>query len=200
MRNPFHTSVVEIDRESIAFLKKSIPIYLFDEDFTQLDFPKLKLPLAVVGNFLYNISSQILFKILDEKEHVPEMVGMFQKEVAERVCSKPGTKAYGIISIFIQAYYDVEYLFTVDEHVFNPPPKVKSGVIKMIRNNVEQLPCDEKQFKQVVKTAFNQGEKRFGNSLKPLLKDVEIDPEILAKRSEQLEVKQFIALTQKIFD
>jgi 16S rRNA (adenine1518-N6/adenine1519-N6)-dimethyltransferase len=155
---------------------------------------------CVIGNYPYNISSQIFFKVLDHKDRIPVCSGMIQKEVAERIASKPGKKAYGILSVLLQAYYDIEYLFTVDEHVFNPPPKVKSAVIRMTRNNRQGLGCDEALFKNVVKTAFNQRRKQMRNSLmglvgkeNPLLNDP-----IFTKRPEQLSVEEFISLTKLI--
>ena len=164
------------------------------------NFLKIKLeelfeePFAIIGNFPYNISSQILFKAIDYRHQVPEVVGMFQKEVAERVAEKPGSKTYGILSVLLQAWYDIEYLFTVNENVFSPPPKVKSAVIRLKRNNVTQLDCDEKLFKQVVKMAFNQRRKTIRNSIKPLLPEG-FQHELLQQRPEQLSVDQFVALS-----
>lgn len=197
----FTTTVVEIDTESVVYLNQHYPdLEILEENFLKMDFAQFKGDkLAVIGNFPYNISSQILFKVLEEKDRVSEVVGMFQKEVAERVAEKPGTKRYGILSVLLQAFYDIEYLFTVDEHVFDPPPKVKSGVIRLIRNEVKKLPCDEKQFKQVIKMAFNQRRKTLRNSLKPLLGDVDTTDAIFAERPEQLGVEQFIDLTNRIF-
>ena len=146
-------------------------------------------------NFPYNISSQILFKILEAKELVVELVGMFQKEVALRVSQQPGNKQYGILSVLIQAYFDVEYLFTVDEHVFDPPPKVKSGVIRIKRNTTNKLSCDEKLFKRIVKTAFNQRRKMIRNSLKIFLNDKKTNHPLFTMRPEQLAVQDFIELT-----
>ena len=162
-------SVAEIDDESIEYLSKEFPeLIIHSEDFLQMNLQAIAKDdkLAVIGNFPYNISSQIMFKVYDERAIIPEVVGMFQKEVAERIAEKPGSKKYGILSVLIQAYYDVEYLFTVDEHVFDPPPKVKSGVIRLKRNNIEALDCDEKFFKVVVKTAFGMRRKTLRNSLK----------------------------------
>jgi len=195
------TTVVEVDTESVVYLKNHYPgLEILEENFLKLDFGKFpEGNLAVAGNFPYNISSQILFKVLEEKDRVTEVVGMFQKEVAERVAEKPGSKRYGILSVLLQAYYEIEYLFTVDEHVFDPPPKVKSGVIRLIRNEVSKLPCDEKQFKQVVKLAFNQRRKTLRNSLKSLLKDVDSTAPIFAERPEQLSVEQFVELTNLLF-
>ena len=197
-------TVVEIDRESVAYLRAHFPALdgrILEEDF-------LKLPLdrifpdrfCVIGNYPYNISSQIFFKVLDYKDRIPCCSGMIQKEVAERMASRPGNKDYGILSVLMQAWYDIEYLFTVSEQVFDPPPKVKSAVIRMTRNRVTDLGCSERLFKQVVKTSFNQRRKTLRNSLKPLLgKDCPLlENELFDKRPEQLSVEQFIALTRDI--
>ena len=195
--------VVEIDRESVAYLQSHFPPQL-SENIIAGDFLKMDLqecfngqPFVLIGNYPYNISSQIFFKMLDNKELIPCCAGMIQKEVAERIASPAGKKAYGILSVLLQAYYDIEYLFTVSEHVFDPPPKVKSAVIRMTRNQRESLPCDEKLFKTVIKTAFNQRRKTLRNSLKPLLgKEAAVYSEpIFDKRPEQLSVDQFIELT-----
>jgi len=151
---------------------------------------------AVIGNFPYNISSQILFKVIECKDLIPEVVGMFQKEVAERIAEKPGTKKYGIISVLLQAYYDIEYLFTVHEHVFDPPPKVKSGVIRLTRNNVTKLDCDEKLFKVLVKQAFNQRRKTLRNSLRSMMNPEQLRDDIFNARPEVLSIEQFVALTK----
>ena len=204
LKNPnLQTTAIEIDRESVAYLKEWYPeLHLIEGDFLKLDlsiiYPDGEF--CVIGNYPYNISSQIFFKVLDHKDRIPICSGMIQKEVAERIASKPGKKAYGILSVLLQAYYDIEYLFTVDEHVFNPPPKVKSAVIRMTRNNRQGLGCDEALFKNVVKTAFNQRRKQMRNSLMALVgKDNPIlnDP-IFTKRPEQLSVEEFISLTQLI--
>lgn len=173
---------------------------IYSEDFLKIDLYKIfPPPYSIIGNFPYNISSQILFKVFENKDLIPELVGMFQKEVAERVCSKSGTKVYGILSVLLSAYFDLEYLFTVDETVFTPPPKVKSAVIRMKRNGVKKLDCDEKLFILVVKTAFNQRRKMLRQSLKAIGKNMEdIDPEILTKRAEQLNVEQFIYITNSL--
>jgi 16S rRNA (adenine1518-N6/adenine1519-N6)-dimethyltransferase len=201
VQKPYIFSVVEIDRESIAYLQQHYPnLKIHSEDFLRMDFRPITngSKMAIIGNFPYNISTQILFKVYDERHLVTECVGMFQKEVAERVASKPGSKVYGILSVLIQAFYDVEYLFTVHEHVFDPPPKVKSGVIRLKRNSVEQLPCDEKLFKVVVKTAFGQRRKTLRNSLKPLLNERNVDAsgDIFNLRPEQLSVAQFVEITK----
>ncbi|MBP1630027.1 MAG: rRNA ((1518)-N(6)/adenine(1519)-N(6)) -dimethyltransferase [Bacteroidetes bacterium] len=195
--------VVEIDQESVDYLNQFYPELkgnIFREDFLRMDLDKVfDSPFAIAGNFPYNISSQILFKVFENKDKVPELVGMFQKEVAQRVASKPGSKVYGILSVLLSAYFDIEYLFTVDEHVFNPPPKVKSGVITLRRNDVKHLDCDEAFFVRLVKTAFNQRRKMLRSALKPLGKSFEdIDPELMTKRAEQLSVEEFIYLTQKL--
>lgn len=204
LKNPnLQTTAIEIDRESVAYLKEWYPeLHLIEGDFLKLDL-NIIYPdgdFCVIGNYPYNISSQIFFKVLDHKDRIPVCSGMIQKEVAERIASKPGKKAYGILSVLLQAYYDIEYLFTVDEHVFNPPPKVKSAVVRLTRNNRQQLDCDEVLFKTVVKTAFNQRRKQMRNSLmgivgkeNPLLSDP-----IFTKRPEQLSVEEFISLTKLI--
>ena len=160
----------------------------------------VELDFVLTGNYPYNISSQIFFKMLDNKELIPCCTGMIQKEVAERIAAGPGSKTYGILSILIQAWYRVEYLFTVHEHVFNPPPKVKSAVIRMTRNETKELGCDEKLFKQVVKTTFNQRRKTLRNSIKPILgKDCPLTEDVLFnKRPEQLSVQEFISLTNRV--
>ena len=190
----------ELDIESITYLKNTFPtLIVYNEDVLKTDWTKIfKGNYSVTGNFPYNISSQILFKIYENRTIIDEMVGMFQKEVAERVCSGPGTKKYGILSVLIQAYYDVEYLFTVNEEVFNPPPKVKSGVIKITRNNIIKLDCDEKLFFRVVKAIFNQRRKMARNSLKSLLGDKKIDHILLTKRPEELSIENFTEITKMI--
>ncbi len=192
--------VMEIDRDSIEYLKNNFP--QLENKISEADFLKVDLkeimgdePFGVVGNFPYNISSQILFKCIEHRNQIPEIMGMFQKEVALRIAEKPGSKQYGILSVLLQTYYDIEYCFTVDEHVFNPPPKVKSGVIRCTRNDRTTLPCDEKLFKQVVKMGFNQRRKTLRNSIKQLLQGVVIDHPYLALRPEVLSVEQFIELT-----
>lgn len=196
-------SVIEIDRDSIAYLHDHFPALkgkIHEADFLKCDLQKCMgtEPFAVVGNFPYNISSQILFKCLEYRNQIPEIMGMFQKEVALRVAEKPGSKTYGIISVLIQAFYDIEYCFTVDEHVFNPPPKVKSGVIRCTRNAREVFPCNEKLFIQVVKAGFNQRRKTLRNSLKSIVAGREFEHEFLTLRPEVLSVEQFIELTQAI--
>lgn len=195
--------VLDVDSESIDYLKVHYPQLgerIVFGDFLKLDPAKIvgNKPFAVLGNFPYNISSQILFKCIEYKDTIPEIMGMFQKEVAERVAEKPGSKTYGILSVLLQAYYDIEYCFTVDEHVFDPPPKVKSGVIRCTRNNREKLPCDEKLFKQVVKMAFNQRRKTIRNSIKALLPEQYEENPMLQLRPERLGVEEFIELTSWI--
>ena len=192
---------IEIDDESIEYLRENLPAImpnLYAADFLKADLRKIfpEGDFAVIGNFPYNISSQIFFKILDYRESVPQVVGMLQKEVAERLAGGPGSKSYGILSVLLQAWYDIEYLFTVGEHEFSPPPKVKSAVIRLRRNSRTELGCDEAKFKTVVKTAFNQRRKTLRNSLKPLGTDV---PEQFAGlRPEQLSVEDFITLCKSL--
>jgi 16S rRNA (adenine1518-N6/adenine1519-N6)-dimethyltransferase len=191
---------VDIDSESVEFLKEKYPdkkdkIVL--KDFLKNDFQvNLGEKYNVIGNFPYNISSQIMFHILDQKDQVDIVVGMFQREVALRIAEKPGSKVYGILSVLLQAFYDIEYLFTVNENVFNPPPKVKSAVIRLTRNQVKKLDCDELLFKKVIKTAFNQRRKTIRNSIRSLFNDNENRHPLLDKRPEQLSVAQFVELTQ----
>jgi 16S rRNA (adenine1518-N6/adenine1519-N6)-dimethyltransferase len=202
-RGDLDLHVMEIDTESIEYLKNHFPSLenkIYPADFLRADLKKHMgtEPFAVVGNFPYNISTQILFKCLDYRDQIPEIMGMFQKEVAERVAEKPGSKTYGIMSVLLQAFYDIEYCFTVDEHVFNPPPKVKSGVIRCTRNQREVFPCDEKLFIQVVKMSFNQRRKTIRNSIKQLISGKEFDHPFLTLRPEVLSVEQFIELTQAV--
>lgn len=197
--------VVEVDYESVAYLREAYPQLednIIEDDFLKMNLQRLfdGQPFVLTGNYPYNISSQIFFKMLDNKELIPCCTGMIQKEVAERIAAGPGSKTYGILSVLIQAWYRVEYLFTVSEHVFNPPPKVKSAVIRMTRNDTQQLGCDEKLFKQVVKTTFNQRRKTLRNSIKPILgKECPLteDP-LFNKRPEQLSVQEFIELTNQV--
>ena len=194
------TEVVEIDRESVFYLRLNYPdLEIHEGDFLQLDL-KEQYPysFSLIGNFPYNISSQILFKAFENRDQIPEVVGMFQKEVAERIACKKGKKR-GILSVFLQAFYDIEYCFTVDEHVFNPPPKVKSGVIKLVRNSRKELTVDEKKFKRVVKAGYNQRRKTLKNAMKlfELINENEI-ADLLALRAEQLSVDDFIKLTNHV--
>ena len=200
-RTDLQTHVIELDEESVIYLKKyytALAERIYAMDFLKIDLAKVMGTgsFIIAGNFPYNISSQILFKVLDYKNQIPYVVGMFQKEVAERIAEKPGTKKYGIISVLIQAYYDIDYLFTVNEDVFDPPPKVKSGVIQLTRNKVMHLDCDEKLFKLVVKTAFNQRRKTIRNSVKSLTHEsVDLNLAVFSERPEQLSVEDFIKLT-----
>ena len=240
MQKPRPLSVVEIDRESVEYLKGTlfrgnegteargrensteiqdikvisrtpVPPYprtpeLIEGDFLRMDLHQLfdGKPFVLTGNYPYDISSQIFFKVIDNKDLIPCCTGMIQREVAQRMEAKPGTKAYGILSVLIQAWYDVEYLFTVDEHVFDPPPKVKSAVIRMTRNKVQDLGCDEKLFRRVVKTVFNQRRKMLRVSLRQLFtKDTMPDSsffsqDIMTMRPEQLTIPQFVELTNKV--
>ena len=194
-------SVVELDRESVAYLNENFPALagrILAEDFLKLDLETLfEGPFCVIGNYPYNISSQIFFKVLDHKEKVPCCSGMIQKEVAERMIASPGSKAYGILSVLLQAWYDIEYLFTVSEQAFIPPPKVKSAVVRLTRNKRKQLNCNEKLFKSVVKTSFNQRRKMLRNSIRSLLPEESPLPDdpMLTKRPEQLSIEQFEQLT-----
>ena len=200
--------VVEIDSESVAYLYEKFPELrenVVAEDFLRMDLTKLfnGRQFVLTGNYPYDISSQIFFKMLDNKDLIPCCTGMIQREVAQRMASAPGTKAYGILSVLIQAWYDVEYLFTVDENVFNPPPKVKSAVIRMTRNGVSELGCDWNLFRRVVKTAFNQRRKMLRGSLKPLFQtgmpgEGFFGLDIMTKRPEQLTIAQFVELTNLV--
>lgn len=204
LQKPVDTYVIEIDRESVAFLQENYAALdgrILSEDFLRYDLSKTfgERQLAIIGNFPYNISSQIVFRMLEYRHRIPEFSGMFQKEVAERICEKKGSKTYGILSVLVQAFYDAEYLFTVGEHVFNPPPKVKSGVLRLRRKDDFELPCSEKLFFSVVKTAFQQRRKTLRNSLKSLnLSDNLREDSIFDKRPEQLSVDDFIGLTLKV--
>ncbi|OYD47167.1 16S rRNA (adenine(1518)-N(6)/adenine(1519)-N(6))-dimethyltransferase [Sphingobacterium cellulitidis] len=199
----YETFLIDVDDESIEYLADKYPELgnrLIHGDFLTLDFNKyFGEKMAVIGNFPYNISSQILFKVLEERNRVIEMVGMFQKEVAERCVAKPGSKEYGILSVFLQAYYDVSYLFTVKAGAFNPPPKVLSGVMRMVRNNRETLDCDEKLFWRVVKAGFNQRRKTLRNALSAVVpKDRMSDNPLYELRAERLTVQDFEILTNEI--
>ncbi len=219
IKKPRQIKVVEIDFESVEYLRKNFP--QLEDNIIEDDFLKMHLdhtfdgkPFVLTGNYPYNISSQIFFKMLDNKDLIPCCTGMIQKEVAERITAKPGSKTYGILSVLIQAWYSVEYLFTVHEHVFNPPPKVKSAVIRMTRNDVTSLGCDEVLFKRIVKTTFNQRRKTLRNNIRPLLTDLNnqreqagepvvdytemLTDEVFNKRPEQLSVRDFIELTNRV--
>ncbi|MFN3404090.1 MAG: 16S rRNA (adenine(1518)-N(6)/adenine(1519)-N(6))-dimethyltransferase RsmA [Cytophagaceae bacterium] len=200
---PYDVSVIEIDKESVEYLNKHYPKLnnkIFSADFLKFDLSKEEFNnIGLIGNFPYNISSQIFFKVLENKDRIPEVVGMIQKEVAERIASKEGNKTYGILSVLLQAFYDIEYLFTVHEHVFKPAPKVKSAVIRLKRNNRERLPCNEKFFFTLVKQGFNNRRKTLRNALKPLNLPAEIqNHHFLDKRAEQLSVEDFIAFAKEI--
>lgn len=201
-REDLNLSAVELDKESVVYLEQHYPTFkdkIIQGDFLQLNlktiFPQ---PFYLVGNFPYNISTQILFAVLENKEHIPAMVGMFQKEVAQRIASGPGNKDYGILSVLLQPWYEIEYLFSVDENKFNPPPKVKSGVLRMIRNDRQELGIEESYFKMIVKTGFNQRRKTLRNALRPLLpEDISSIP-FLNLRAEALSWEQFVILAQAI--
>ncbi len=195
-------TAIELDQESVSYLHAHYPeLEVIEGDFLKLDlkniFPE---KFYIIGNFPYNISSQIFFKLLDNKDQIPCLVGMIQKEVAERIASPAGKKAYGILSVLLQAFYSIDYLFTVQEHVFDPPPKVKSAVIRLTRNEVSKLDCDEQLFKTVVKTAFNQRRKTLRNSLKPLVNkdNIMYQDSLFDKRPEQLDVDTFVRLTNMV--
>jgi 16S rRNA (adenine1518-N6/adenine1519-N6)-dimethyltransferase len=194
----FKTWAIDLDKESIAYLNKhysQLENRLLEADFLALNFDNyFKNEFSLIGNFPYNISSQIVFTLIDKRHKIPLMVGMFQKEVAERLGAKPRTKDYGILSVITQAYFDVEYLFTVNETVFIPPPKVKSGVVRLMRKNTE-LGCDPKKFKQVVKLAFNQRRKKLSNAINSLVQDKSLITEFADKRAEELSVQDFVRLT-----
>ena len=207
--------VVELDRDSVAYLHEHFPT-LASDDIIEDDFLRMPLtdvfggqPFVLTGNYPYNISSQIFFRMLDHRDLIPLCTGMIQKEVAERMAARPGSKAYGILSVLVQAWYSVEYLFTVHEHVFNPPPRVKSAVIRLRRNTTLRLDCDERLFRRLVKTTFNQRRKTLRNNIRPLLSalDAELAPAdhtallqdpLFNLRPEQLSVDDFVSLTRRI--
>ena len=201
-RDDIDLRLVEIDSESVAYLLTHFPDIqgkLIEADFLKLSLDELfPEKFNIIGNFPYNISSQIFFKILDHKDSIPEVVCMIQKEVAERIAEPPGSKTYGILSVLLQAWYDIEYLFTVDEHVFNPPPKVKSGVVRLMRNDVTDLGVDERMFKRLVKLSFGQRRKMLRSSLKSVfMADPSVmERDVFRQRPEQLGVEDFIALTE----
>jgi 16S rRNA (adenine1518-N6/adenine1519-N6)-dimethyltransferase len=199
--NPsINLTLIEIDNESVEYLQQhysSAGLRIIHGDFLKLDLePVFTGAFSIIGNFPYNISSQIFFRILEHRDRIPQVVGMIQKEVADRFSARHGNKTYGILSVLIQAFYDIDYLFTVSEHVFVPPPKVKSAVIRLRRNNRESLDCDEKLFVQVVKTGFNQRRKVLSNALKPL--GMIVPDRFSGLRAEQLSVNQFIELTRDL--
>ncbi len=194
--------LVEIDRESVAYLNQNFHderLQIVEADF--LKFPVTELhdqPFGLIGNFPYNISSQIFFKVLENRNLITEVVGMIQKEVGERIAAKPHNKTYGILSVLLQSWFDIEYCFTVHEHVFYPPPRVKSAVIRLKRNKTTSLDCDEALFFRIVKTAFNQRRKTLRNALKPICNMEVSDHPFLSQRAEQLDIAQFVSLTQHI--
>ncbi|MEM9678709.1 MAG: 16S rRNA (adenine(1518)-N(6)/adenine(1519)-N(6))-dimethyltransferase RsmA [Bacteroidota bacterium] len=204
LEKPINTYVIEIDQESVAYLKAhylNLSNRIIEQDFLRFDLTTIfkDQPFAIIGNFPYNISSQIVFKLLEMRDQIPEFSGMFQKEVARRICEKEGSKTYGILSVLTQAFYDAEYLFTVPPSVFNPPPKVDSGVLRLQRKSDYQLPCDEKLFFRVVKTAFQQRRKTLRNSLKTFnLSDNLKANVIFGRRPEQLSVSAFTELATLI--
>ena len=198
---------VEIDKESVAYLNEAFPILhdnIVGADFLQMNLEDIfsGKQFVLTGNYPYDISSQIFFKMLDNKNLIPCCTGMIQREVALRIAAQPGNKTYGILSVLIQAWYDVEYLFTVDEDVFNPPPKVKSAVIRMTRNNVSKLNCDENLFKRLVKTVFNQRRKMLRVSLRQMIPNKVhknfYEQDVMTKRPEQLTIAQFVELTNMV--
>lgn len=189
--------VVEIDAESVDYLHRNISgiAEIISGDFLRLDLRPMGDRVAVIGNFPYNISSQIFFRVIENRDRVTEVVCMVQKEVADRICSAPGSRIYGILSVLLKAWYDIEYQFTVSENVFSPPPKVKSAVIRLQRNRRERLSCDEELFMQVVKRCFNQRRKMLRNPLKMMVRNDAPEMPYLAMRAEQLSVEQFEELT-----
>lgn len=207
----YDLKVVELDGESVSYLKVNYPVTL-DKRIIEADFLKLKLEevfdgrnFSLIGNYPYNISSQIFFKVVDYRDMIPCCSGMIQKEVAERLAAKPGSKAFGILSVLIQVWYDVEYCFTVGNEVFNPPPKVQSAVVKMVRNNIKELPCEEKDFRTLVKNAFSMRRKTLRNCLRQLIfewkpeeAETILAEEFFNKRAEQVSVQEFIDLTVRL--
>jgi len=201
-RSDLNLSAVELDKQSVAYLEQHYPAFkdkIIQGDFLQMNLKAVfSQPFYLIGNFPYNISTQILFAVLENKEHIPAMVGMFQKEVAQRIASGPGNKSYGIMSVLLQPWYKIEYLFSVDENKFIPPPKVKSGVLRMIRNERQELGIEESYFKMIVKTGFNQRRKTLRNALRPLLpEDVSVIP-FMNLRAEALSWEQFVLLAKAI--
>lgn len=200
-----NTYFFEIDNESVQYLINTYPVIkekIIHADFLHFDLSVIPDPFVIIGNFPYNISSQILFRVLENRNKIPVVIGMFQKEVAERIAAPPGSKKYGILSVLLKAYYDTEYLFSVNETVFFPPPKVKSAVIRLKRNAVSHLDCDEELFTRIVKTAFNQRRKTLRNALKSLTTEgfqgLAYTDLLLSKRAEQLSVNDWVAITRRI--
>lgn len=204
IEKPLEVTAMDLDSESVSYLREhyaATNLRIVEGDFLRYDLSDLfgDAPFAIIGNFPYNISTQIVFKMLNWRKQIPEFSGMFQKEVAQRICEKKGSKVYGILSVLVQAFYDAEYLFTVKPGVFNPPPKVESGVLRLIRKEDYTLPCDEELFYKTVKTAFQQRRKTLRNSLKTFnLSEKLKEDAIFALRPEQLSVSDFITLTQKL--
>lgn len=198
------TYFIEIDKESITYLKNVFPKIqnsIINEDFLKIDLAQFTAPIGLIGNFPYNISSQILFKLIKNRKNIDELVGMFQFEVAKRICAPPGSKTYGILSVLVQAFYSTEFLFSLSPHHFNPPPKVDSGVIRLTKKNTQYLDCDEKLFFKIVKTSFQQRRKTLRNSLKSFNLSINIKEDaIFEKRPEALSVDDFILLTNIIAD
>jgi 16S rRNA (adenine1518-N6/adenine1519-N6)-dimethyltransferase len=205
-RKGIDLKLIELDVESVEYLKAhyfELDGHIFYKDFLKLDLTELFTePFALIGNFPYNISGPIFFKVFEYRNQIPEVVGMLQKEVAERLAAGPGSKTYGVLSVLLQAFYKIEYLFTVHEHVFDPPPKVKSGVIRLTRNDIETIDCDEKLFVKVVKAIFNQRRKAIRNSIKSIEfnREAIIDHEFMSRRPEQMSVQNFIELTKMVED
>ena len=205
IHKPTETYVVEIDTESVAYLEKHYPSLhgkIIGEDFLKYNLQKVfgDKPFAIIGNFPYNISTQIVFRVLEMRNQIPEFGGMFQKEVAERIASGPGNKDYGVLSVLLQAFYHIEYLFSVGREEFNPPPNVESGVIRLRRNDIKELPCSVDDFKRVIKTTFNQRRKTIRNSSRPMLQPDSItDHHLFDRRPETLTVEEFVELTGLIY-
>lgn len=194
-------TAIELDRDLIMGLATKFPtLHIVNQDFLKVDLTKVMTgQFGLIGNYPYNISSQILFKMVEHREFIPEMVGMFQKEVAERVIAPPGSKVYGVISVLIQAYYRGEYLFTVDKGAFNPPPKVQSGVIRLTRKPIEEIDCEYSLFKQIVKVSFGQRRKMLRNTLKQFISNSEVlEEDFFKRRPETLSVEDFIQLTKRV--
>ncbi len=205
-REDINLKLIELDIESVEYLKAhyfELENRIFFKDFLKLDLTELfQEPFSLIGNFPYNISGPLFFKVFEYRNQIPEVVGMLQKEVAERLASGPGTKKYGVLSVLLQAFYNIEYLFTVEAHVFDPPPKVQSGVIRLVRNEIDSLECDEKLFVKVVKAIFNQRRKAIRNSMKSLDFNMDAikDHDFLTRRPEQMSVQDFITLTKMVQD
>ncbi len=200
----FQTTLIEVDRDAYHYLIEKYPLQasnIIFGDFLEIDIHKLfSGPFAIIGNFPYNISTQILFRIFENRDQIPEMVGMFQKEVAQRIASPPGSKQYGILSVLLQAFYDIDYLFTVDEHVFYPPPKIKSAVIRLRRNETIDLGCDVTIFTEIIKKAFNQRRKTLRNALSIYGSQIDLSEALFNKRAEQLGVEEFINIAKRAYD